>query len=111
MSVVSLALFKKHVRADDFAEDDEYLEYLIDTAEDVVIRATNCNPIELLDAGYGEFPKPLKHAIMMLAAHWYNQRESVSSVQMHQVPDALQALIKPYRKLVSNAGRTDEISN
>lgn len=42
---------------------------------------------------------------MMLAAHWYNQRETVSAVQMHEVPDALQALVKPYRKLVDDAGR------
>ena len=37
MAVVSLALFKKHVRADDFADDDEYLEHLLDTAESAVI--------------------------------------------------------------------------
>ena len=41
MAVVSLALFKKHVRADDFADDDEYLEHLLDTAESAVITATN----------------------------------------------------------------------
>ena len=46
-----------------------------------------------------DVPTPIKHAIMMLGAHWYNQRESVSNVQMHAVPDSLQALIKPYRKL------------
>ena len=42
----------------------------------------------------------MKHAVMMVAAHWYNQRESVSSVQMHTVPGTLQALVKPYVKLV-----------
>ena len=41
MAVVSLALFKKHVRADDFADDDEYLQHLLDTAESAVITATN----------------------------------------------------------------------
>ena len=99
MAVVSLALFKKHVRADDFADDDAYLEHLLEAAEVSVISATNRNIDELTDNGV-EFPSPLKHAIMMLAAHWYNQRESVSSVQMHEVPDSLQALVKPYRKLV-----------
>jgi DNA packaging protein, QLRG family len=99
MAVVSLALFKKHVRADDFADDDVYLEHLLEAAEVSVISATNRNIDELTDNGV-EFPASLKHAIMMLAAHWYNQRESVSSVQMHEVPDSLQALVKPYRKLV-----------
>lgn len=99
MAVVSLALFKKHVRADDFADDDEYLAHLLETAESAVITATNRTEAELEEMGDGTMPAPIKHAIMMLGAHWYNQRESVSSVQMHAVPDSLQALLKPYRKL------------
>ena len=100
MAVVSLALFKKHVRADDFADDDEYLQHLLDTAESAVITATNRTQEELAQLGNGhDVPTPIQHAIMMLGAHWYNQRESVSNVQMHAVPDSLQALIKPYRKL------------
>lgn len=99
MAVVSLALFKKHVRADDFSDDDEYLEHLLETAEEAVVRAVNRSWAELVAMGDGDFPAPLKHAVMMLGAHWYNQRESVSTVQMHEVLDSLQALIKPYRKL------------
>lgn len=99
MAVVSLALFKKHVRADDFADDDEYLEHLLDAAEMAVITATNRSQEELEQMGCGRIPAPIVQAIMLIGAHWYNQRESVSSVQMHAVPDSLQALIKPYRKL------------
>lgn len=99
MATVSLALFKKHVRADDFADDDEYLEHLLEAAETAVITATNRSQEELEQMGGGKMPTPIKHAIMLIGAHWYNQRESVSSVQMHAVPDSLQALIKPYRKL------------
>lgn len=109
MAVVSLALFKKHVRADDFDDDDEYLTHLLEAAEVSVITATNRTEQELTDDNAGEFPAPLTQAIMMLAAHWYNQRESASAVQMHQVPDSLQALVKPYRKLVKDASRKDEI--
>lgn len=109
MAVVGLALFKKHVRADDFSDDDEYLQHLIATAEVAIITATNRTEEELTDGNGGEFPAPLKHAIMMVAAHWYNQRESVSTTQMHEVPDALQALVKPYRKLGSDASRENEI--
>lgn len=104
MSVVSLELFKKHVRADDFADDDEYLSHLLSTAEELVVASTHRTVAELTDIS-GEFPLPLKQAIMMVGAHWYNQRESVSVSQMHEVPDALQALVKPYRKLVSDASR------
>lgn len=102
MAAVDLALFKKHVRADDFADDDTYLQHLLDAAELSVITATHRTEDELKAIENGEtIPTPLIQAIMMLAAHWYNQRESVSNVQMHQVPDSLSALIKPYRKLVS----------
>lgn len=110
MSVVSLALFKKHVRADDFADDDEYMQHLLDTAEMTVVTATNRSADELMTLGGGDtFPLPLQQASMMLAAHWYNQRESVSTVQMHEVPDSLQALVKPYRRLGSDASRENEI--
>lgn len=105
MSIVNLDLFKKHVRADDFADDDIYLSHLLDTAQVAVVNATNRDIRELLGMCGGLFPPPLVHAIMMLAAHWYNQRESVSTAQMHEVPDSLQALVKPYRKLVDDAGR------
>lgn len=109
MGAVSLELFKKHVRADDFDDDDLYLEHLLETAEESVITATARTRDELTEGGTVSLPAPLRHAIMMLAAHWYNQRESVSTVQMHEVPDALQSLVKPYRKLSDDAGGTDEI--
>lgn len=100
MAVVSLALFKQHVRADEFADDDTYMQHLLDTAEEAVIAATHRTDEELRAMGSNnEYPKRLKHAVMMVAAHWYNQRESVAGTQMHEVPDTLQALIKPLRKL------------
>lgn len=99
MALVDLDLFKKHVRADDFADDDDYLQHLLDTAEESIVKATNRTENELVNIGGGNMPKAILHATMMLAAHWYNQRESVSGVQMHEVPDSLSALIKPYRKL------------
>lgn len=98
MPVVDLTLFKQHVRADDFADDDEYLQHLLGVAEETVIAATNRTEDELKAIGGGNWPKRLTHAVMMVAAHWYNQRESVSTTQMHEVPDSLQALIKPLRK-------------
>lgn len=102
MAAVDLALFKKHVKADDFADDDTYLQHLLDAAEVSVITATHRTENELKAIGNGEIPTPIVQAIMMLAAHWYNQRESVSTAQMHQVPDSLSALIKQYRKLVKD---------
>lgn len=97
----SLALLKKQVRADDFSQDDAYLEHLLDTAKEAVITATNRTEAELREMdSEGHLPKMLLQASLMLAAHWYNQRESVAAVAMHEVPDSVQALVKPYRRLV-----------
>lgn len=96
---LNLELFKKHVRADDFSDDDEYLQSLLDTAEVHIVRETHRDVGELCELGDGDLPLPLSHAIMLLAAHWYNQREAVSATQMHAVPMGIQALVKPYRKL------------
>lgn len=99
---MSLALFKKHVRADDFTDDDELMQHYVDAAEAHVIQATNRTADELQQLGSGEYPAQLKQAVLLLAGHWYNQRESVAGMQMHEVPDALQALIKPFRKLAED---------
>lgn len=103
MATVDLELLKKHVRADDFADDDEYLAHLLDTAEQYVCTATNRDAAELLEMGGGEkLPAMIQQAVLLIAGHWYNQREAVSGVQMAEVPYTLQALIKPYRKLAND---------
>lgn len=102
MSIVTLALFKKHVRADDFADDDDYLQTTLDAAEAFVIRATNRTEDELIEMGGGTFPIMLQRAILLIGAAWYDQREGLSSVQMNIVPTT-QALIRPFRKLVNDS--------
>lgn len=98
MAIVDISLLKKHVRADDFSDDDEYLEHLLDAAEDYVLRATNASSLDDILVG-GDLPAPLRQAVLLLAGHWYNQREAVSGVQMTEAPYTIQALIKPYRRL------------
>ena len=44
-----------------------------------------------------EIPYPLKMAILMLATHWYEQREPISQELKHKVPYAYDYLIHPYR--------------
>lgn len=109
MSWVDIKLFKQHVRADDFSDDDDYMLHLLETAEAWVLRETNRTESELVGQGGGKIPPPLRQAVMLLAGHWYNQREAVAGVQMHEVPYTLKALVKPYIKLVDDAGGTDEV--
>lgn len=102
MTTVDIALLKMHVRADDFSDDDAYLQHLLDAAEQYVCEATNRTGEELAKLGGGKLPVTLQQAVLLIAGHWYNQREAVSGVQMAEVPYTLQALIKPYRKLVND---------
>ena len=96
---LDIMLLKKQVRADDFYQDDAYLQHLLDSATETIVTYTNREKAELVD-DEGNLPKMLQQATLMLAAHWYNQRESVSTVVMHEVPDSIQTLVKPFRKLV-----------
>lgn len=52
-------------------------------------------------AGYGDaskVPASIKHAILMLAAHWYENRETVIvGTTVRQVPMAFDALISPFK--------------
>lgn len=94
---MDLELFKMHIRVD-FATEDDYLAHLLETAEEAIVTRTRRTRAELVTAE-GDLPRMLQQAAMMLAAHWYNQPESASTSQMHEVPESIAALVKPYRRL------------
>jgi uncharacterized phiE125 gp8 family phage protein len=50
--------------------------------------------------GFGDaaaVPAPIKSAVLMIVATLYDQRGNVAPVQMHEVPQAAQWLLGPYR--------------
>lgn len=63
------------------------------------------NGIEIdITAGFGasgdSVPAPLKHAILMLTAHWYEHRDpSEVGSSDARIPDAVSALINPFRTI------------
>jgi len=63
------------------------------------------NGIEIdLTAGFGadgdSVPAPLKHAILMLAAHWYEHRDPQEiGGEGARIPDAVGELINPFRTI------------
>ena len=63
------------------------------------------NGIEIdLTAGFGigatSVPAPLKHAILLLVAHWYEHRDPVViGASEARIPDAVTDLIAPFRKI------------
>lgn len=109
MGVVELSLLKKHVRADDFTSDDALLQSYLDAAEEQVVRYTHRTVAELLELGGGKFPAMLVQAVLLLAGGYYANAESVSTVQMFEVPWGVSALLKPYRKLSGDESGPSEV--
>jgi len=95
-TLVTLSLFKKHVYADEFIGDSDLLQHYLDAAEGQVLTDTGRSAAELLEMGGGSTPAQIAQAIIMLGAHWYNQRESDAGVQMHGVSRGYNALVKPF---------------
>lgn len=50
-------------------------------------------------ASPGDVPEELKLAVKMLAAHYYENRENAASERLFAAPQAVDALIAPYRQV------------
>lgn len=100
--VVSLELVKEQVVLDNYDGDDNLLTHYVETAEEYVITETHRTKEELIAMSLdGEsFPKMLQHAVLLLSAYWYSRREPGDTVEVKEAPYTIQAMIKPYRKLV-----------
>lgn len=52
-------------------------------------------------AGYGSgaanVPEGIKQAMLLLIAHWYENREPVTDMNMKEIPETVNALLWPYR--------------
>lgn len=101
MSHTSLTLFKLHVRADDFADDDAYLQQCLDAAEQQVVTATNRTLDELLALGPDgqSLPAPLTQAVLLVGGSLYDHRENDAPQQYTEIPWGAAAIIKQYRRL------------
>ncbi len=53
-------------------------------------------------AGYGgptDAPQPLRQAILMLAAHWHENRGDAEAASPDHLPPAIAALVQPFRRV------------
>lgn len=107
MSEVSLTLFKQHVRADDFADDDEYLQQCLDSAEEQVITATNRSKDNLKQIGGGNLPKSIVQAILLVGGSLYDHRENDASANYTEIPWGAASIIKNFRKLSNRPSSQD----
>lgn len=85
---------KQCVIDDDFYDDDEYLEALADTAEELVEQQIDNDLTDVVASNDGKMPAPLIHAMKMLVEFFYNNR---GSDNVAQIPDAFFYMCKLYR--------------
>ena len=94
MNIVTLEEVKAHARIDESAEDDILMLYA-ESAEETVLNLCNRTLEDLYDE-YEKIPAAIRHAVLMLIAHSYNQRQPATMQNLYTVPYTLEALIKPY---------------
>jgi uncharacterized phiE125 gp8 family phage protein len=105
----------KVYNADDVAETVPASSYLVDLSSlrPRLVRNTgavwptpgrSASGIEIaVTAGYGDtrdkVPQPIRQALLMLVAHWYEQREPVVFEQPDVLPHGVADLLAPYRQV------------
>lgn len=101
MALTTLDRLKKHVRADDFDDDDELLDGYREAAEEAVLRDIGRSEEEL-EENFGKIPAPLCQAVLLLAGFWYDHREGASSGGVAELPFAVRSLTLPYKRLIKD---------
>jgi uncharacterized phage protein (predicted DNA packaging) len=100
MKWLTLEYIKKHSRIDFDCEDD-LLNIYGESAEDTVLNVIARSYTEVIEL-YGEVPKPLFVAALMLVEVSYTQRAPITQQNMYTVPYAFDMMVKPYMRLASN---------
>jgi uncharacterized phage protein (predicted DNA packaging) len=100
MKWLTLEYIKKHSRIDFDCEDD-LLNIYGESAEDTVLNVIARSYTEVIEM-WGEVPKPLYVASLMLVEVSYTQRAPITQTNLYTVPYAFDMMVKPYMRLASN---------
>lgn len=80
---------------EDYHDDDEFLNMIGDSAEELTAQLLDCS-LDEIAAANGDLPAGLRHALRMLCDYFYScQRGSGEGAP--DVPSAIQMMIKLYR--------------
>jgi uncharacterized phage protein (predicted DNA packaging) len=105
MKWLTLDWIKAHSRID-FDCEDELLTLYGESAEDTVLNVIARSYTEVIEH-YGEVPKPLHVAALMLVEVSYTQRAPMTQTNLYTVPYAFDLMVKPYMKLASDNEQTN----
>ena len=95
--MLNLKRAKEHLNIEeDFTDDDEYIQSLINVSYDVVNKHIN-NPIEEVVNENGDIPSPLEHAMLLMIGNLYQNREIASFANATRLPYNYEYLLNFYK--------------
>ncbi len=98
MKWLTLDWIRGHSRLLKDVEEDDLLELYGEDAEETVLNLCNRTMEDIIEQ-YGQVPKPLFVAALMLVETSYTQRAPISMQNLYTVPYAFDMKVKPYMKL------------
>ena len=103
MKFLTFDQIKAQLRLDDQQALDEHdiLVLYGEAAEEMVLNTCNRTMEDIVEQ-YGNVPKALVQAGLMLVAQSYQHREPASPQNLYAVPYAFDMMVKPYMRLTSN---------
>jgi hypothetical protein len=99
----SVAELKQHLNIEEsFTADDNYLLELISISEMAVADYLNgglsgATTIVISGTTYSALPKTIKHACVLLAAHYYINRTPIAFTSAGEIPYTFQFLLNPHK--------------
>lgn len=100
MKWLTIDWIKQHSRIDFDCEND-LLELYGESAEDTVLNVIARDYDEVVEK-YGDVPKPLFVASLMLVEVAYTKRAPITQQNMYIVPYTFDMMVKPYMKLAND---------
>lgn len=107
MKWLNIEMIHQHLRLDTSLEDT-LLELYAESAEATVLQLTRRTVDDLVEE-YGEVPRPLILASLMLVDLSYQHRTMASAQSMSMVPYTFDLLVKPYMRLTTDDTGGDDI--
>ena len=94
---IELDRIKKHLNIDaDFTDDDEYIKFLYNVAEDVIQKHIDTTFDTILQKK-GVIPDALLQAMLLFIGNMYANRESISYTSAQEIPTSLSYILNMYR--------------
>lgn len=107
MKYITFDQIKAQLRLDDEQAEleRELLEDYGAAAEETISNLTGRSYTDIIET-YGEVPRPIVRAALMLVDGWYKERSPISPQSMSTVPYAFDLMVKPYMRLTTTTATT-----